>query len=129
MDLDKVLALFAALGRERVDYVLVGEISLNVRGLVRATEDLDFFVWPDVATTARLRAALRSVWNDAEIEQIRAENLSGGYPVVRFSPPGEDSVVDIMVHLSTAFGFDDLQFDTLQLGGVAVRVATPRTLY
>jgi len=30
---------------------------------------------------------------NAEIEQIRAEDLSGDYPVVRYGPPGEDFAV------------------------------------
>ena len=36
---------------------------------------------------------------------------------------------DLISRLGTAFGFEDLEAETVVLEGVQVRVATPRTLY
>lgn len=124
-----MLAVLKALADEDVEYVVVGAVALNLHGLVRATEDLDLFVRADTGNVERLRAALRSVWDDPEIAQISADDLAGDYPVVRYGPPGEDFVIDVMSRLGDEVRFDDLRWETITLGGVQVRVATPVTLY
>ena len=45
--------------------------------IVRATRDLDVFVSADESNIARLRAALREVFADPEIEGISAADLAG----------------------------------------------------
>lgn len=40
MDFDRVLALFAALEVEGVDYVLVGGVAVNLHGILRVIEDV-----------------------------------------------------------------------------------------
>ena len=82
---------------------------------------------PDVAR--RPPSALREVWNDPSIEEISAEDLAGDYPTVRYGPPGEAFVVDLISRLGEAFDYDDLEAELVVLDGVTVRVATPRTLY
>lgn len=130
MDFDKVLQLFRELKRHEVEYVLVGGVAINLHGLVRATDDVDLFVRPTPENVERLKRALRSVWDDAEIDSITAEDLAGEYPTVRYGPPGDDDpVVDLIARLGTAFGYDDLEFETLDYEGTPVRVATPKTLF
>ncbi|MGH7820721.1 MAG: nucleotidyl transferase AbiEii/AbiGii toxin family protein [Candidatus Binatia bacterium] len=129
MDFDRLLQLLRALAEERVDYVLVGATALNFHGIVRATEDVDLFVRPVSENVEKLKKALRRVWQDTEIEEIRAEDLAGAYPTVRYGPPGEDFVIDVMSRLGTAIGYDDLEAETLTIEGVDVLCATPATLY
>jgi hypothetical protein len=129
MDFDKFLLLARALEVHRVEYVLVGGVALGVHGLLRATEDIDLFVRPTPENVSRLLAALHSVWDDPEIDQITAADLGGDYPTVRYGPPGEEFVVDFLSRLGSAFSYEDLEFETLLFDGVPVRVATPRTLY
>jgi nucleotidyltransferase AbiEii toxin of type IV toxin-antitoxin system len=129
MDFDKFLELLRALAREGVDYVLVGAVALGVHGLLRATEDVDLFIRPDGENVERLKRALRSVWDDPEIAGITAQDLAGEYPTIRYGPPGEGFVVDLLSRLGSAFAFEDLEAETLSLEGVPVRVATPATLY
>jgi len=129
MDFDKLLALLRAFEHEGVAYVLVGGAALNLHGIIRATEDIDLFVRSDAGNVARLRRALRSVWDDPEIERITADDLSGDYPTVRYGPPGEDFVVDFLSRLGSAFHFEDLDAETVEVEGTRVRVATPATLY
>jgi len=129
MDIDILKQLLAALHARSVRYVLVGGIALNVHGIIRTTEDIDFFVEPTPENVAALRDALRDLWNDPEIDAIRAEDLAGEYPVVRYGPPDGSFTIDIMSGLGTAFSFADIESQEADLEGISVRVATPRMLY
>jgi hypothetical protein len=126
---DEALRVIEQLNFAGVDYVVVGGVALNVHGLVRATEDLDVFIRPDPENVARLRQALRAVWDDPEIDRITAEDLCGDYPAVRYGPPDGSLYLDIITRLGKATAFADLKAEQKQVGGVLVRVATPRTLY
>lgn len=129
MDFDKFLEVLRALAREGVDYVLVGAVALGVHGIVRATEDVDLFVRSDGENVERLKRALRSVWDDPDIAGITAEDLAGEYPTIRYGPPGEGFVIDLLSRLGSAFAFEDLESETVDVEGVPIRVATPATLY
>jgi len=127
--LNQLLPLFRSLDHRGVEYVLVGGVAVNLHGLVRATEDVDIFVRPDEENVARLRRALRDVWDDPEIEQITYEDLQGDYPTIRYGPPEGDLVVDVMTRLGTEVRFEDLEVQDRTVKGVRLRVATPRSLY
>ena len=129
MDFERFLAFLRELERNMVDYVLVGGVALNLHGIIRATEDIDLFVRPEARNVERLRNALRSVWNDSDIDQITAEDLAGDYPTIRYGPPGEDFVIDFLSRLGSAFRFEDIQAETVDVEGVQVRLATPVMLY
>jgi hypothetical protein len=129
MEFEVLLRLLAALQRESVEYALVGGVALNLHGIIRVTEDVDFFIRPTADNVDRLKRALRSVWNDPEIDEIRAEDLAGQYPTVRYGPPGEDFVIDLLASLGEAFQFDDIETETVSTHDVDVRIATPRMLY
>ncbi len=126
--LDKTLEVIARLNDEEVEYVVIGGVALNLHGLVRATEDLDVFVRPQSDNIAALRRALRRVWDDPEIEQITAEDLCGSYPAVRYGPPDGSLPLDILTRLGELARFDDLEYEVVEVEGVAIRVATPKTL-
>ena len=119
MDFDKFLEVLRALAHEGVDYVLVGGVALGVHGIARATEDIDLFIRADEQNVERLKRALRSVWDDPDIGDITAGDLAGEYPTIRYGPPGEGFVIDLLARLDSAFTIE----------GVPVRVATPTTLY
>lgn len=129
MDFDKVLALIEAMNREQVDYVLFGALALAAHGLVRATEDADFFISPTEENVARLKRALRSVWDDPNIDEISAAELAGDYPAVSYWPAGENFGIDFVVRLGEAFSFDSVDSEESNLDGIPVRVVTQRTLY
>ena len=129
MDFDTLLAVLRAFAREHVDYVLVGGVALNLHGIIRVTEDVDFFIRPTPDNVARVKRALRSVWDDAEIETISAEDVCGQYPTIRYGPPDADFVIDLLSRLGEAFRFEDLESEVVDVEGVTVRIATPATLY
>lgn len=129
MEMDRVIDVLRALEAERVQYILVGGAAMNLHGLVRATDDVDLFLRIERDNIDRLRRALRRVWDDPEIDQIVFEDLAGEYPVVRYGPPDEPFVVDIMSRLGEAFVYDDLEAQEINVDGVRVLIATPATLY
>ncbi|MGA7617346.1 MAG: nucleotidyl transferase AbiEii/AbiGii toxin family protein [Thermoanaerobaculia bacterium] len=129
MQFDDVLAIFAALDRFEVEYVLVGGVAVGLHGFERATNDVDLFVRPTSENVAHLRDALRSVYQDASIGEISAEDLAGDYPTIRYGPPTGDFFIDLLGRLGSAVAFDDLEWETMNVAGVRVRVATPRTLF
>lgn len=129
MDFDQLLKVLSALEAERVEYILVGGVALGMHGLIRATEDVDLFVNGDADNIESLRRALRSVWDDAEIDQITSDDLAGEYPVMRYGPPDGGLAIDIMTRLGTRATYHDLAWQKIDLEGVTVRVATAQTLY
>jgi hypothetical protein len=123
----RFLDVVRAFERAKVDYVLVGGVAVNLHGILRATEDVDFFVRPERENVERLKTALRSLWDDPEIDEISFEDF-GAFPTLRYGPPEGDFVIDILTRLGTAFRFEDLEAETLTVEGVRVMVATPQTL-
>jgi hypothetical protein len=104
-------------------------MAMAANGLVRATRDIDLIVASDEHNIERLRAALRSVFNDPSIEEIDADELAGEYPVVQYFPPGESYSVDIIARLGEVFVFDDIEWQWMDVEGLRIKVATPRMLY
>ena len=57
------------------------------------------------------------------------EKLAGDYPTVRYGPPDDDFIIDLMARLGDAFRYEDLVAENLPWKGMNVRIATPQTLY
>jgi hypothetical protein len=129
VEYDQIRAVLSAFEREGVEYVIFGGVALNLQGLARATEDLDVFVAPTEDNVRRLRAALMSVFEDAHIEEITAEDLLGSYPAVQYVPPDGSFYIDILSRLGNAFRFEDLESERVDFDGLTVSVVTPETLY
>lgn len=122
------MAVFAALEREDVAYVLVGALAMALQGEVRATQDIDLFLSAEAQNVARLRKALDVVFDDPFIAEITSEDLAGEYSVVRYVPPSGAYAVDLISRLGEAFAFEDLQWEVVVREGVAIRVTTPKML-
>lgn len=129
MDFDKVLTLIRAMNREGVEYITFGAVALNALGILRATEDADFFIKPTEENVKRLRRAIRSIWDDPETDQITAVDLAGDYPAVCYGPPGEDFTIDFVSRLGEMFRYEELEWQIVDFEGVPTRVTTPSTLY
>jgi hypothetical protein len=109
--------------------VVFGAVAINLLGLARATADLDIFIEPIAENVERLKAALQSVFQDPSIEEISAADLMGDYPAVQYVPPAGPFHLDILTRLGEAFHFQDLESIRVDLEGLPVTVASPRTLY
>src|SRR5690348_12170815 len=129
MEYELTRRVLAALNAHGVAYKVFGAVALNLHGLARATQALDIFIAPDVANIERLRAALRSVFDDPHVDEITADDLLGAYPAVRYVPPTGEFYIDILTRLGEAFAYDQLEAQVIDLGGVPVTLVTPRTLY
>ena len=129
MDYETLKRLLAALEHHGVAYAVFGAVVLNLHGLARFTEDLDIFIAPEPLNVERLKAALRSVVDDSEIDSITAADLLGPYPAVQYTPPDATFRIDILTRLGDAFAFADLEFERVPFDDLTVSVVTPRTLY
>ncbi len=125
---ERLKEIIQALNGEHVDYVLFGGQAVNLHGIPRFTEDIDLFVSPTADNVHRLRQALRRLWQDPAIEEIRVEDLAGEYAVVRYGTP-DGFYIDLVSRLGEAFRFEDIESETLAVGDVRARIATPRMLY
>ena len=129
MEFERLLAVLAALEREGVQYAVFGAIALNVHGLARFTEDLDLFVAPEHENIERLKQALKSVFDDPEIDSISAHEMLGPYPRFSTIPPEGTFHVDLLTRLGDAFAFGDLEIQRVPFGDLVISVVSPRTLY
>ena len=126
--MDRLPEILASLNAEEVEYLLIGGQAVNLHGILRFTDDIDLFVSPTPENVERLRRALRRLWTDESIDEIRSEDLSGRYAVVRYGTPDE-FYIDIVARLGEAFALEDMEAAWVERGGVRARVATPRMLY
>jgi hypothetical protein len=126
---DAVLRLLNAFEQRGVRYAIFGGVALNLHGLARFTEDLDVFVAPDTQNIDTLKAALRDVYDDPEIDQISDADLLGDYPAVQYVPPDGVFHVDILTRLGDAFQFSDLETERIPFAHLTVTVVTPKMLH
>jgi hypothetical protein len=130
MDRDEVIDVLRAFEEQGLEYVLIGAAAMGFHGIVRATEDLDFFIRATAENVERLKRAFRQVYSDdPNIDQISADDLLGEYPALRYYPPSGDLYFDVMTRLGEAAAFDTVQSMIMEVEGIGVRVATPRELY
>ncbi len=131
MTLEEAKAVFATLLNESVDFVVIGSMAMAAQGLPRATHDLDFFVSPEIENLEALKRALFALFDDPSLDEIDPEELAGDYPAVEYVPPHGRYSMDILTRLGEAFSWQDLatNSDLIELGDLAVRVASPRMLY
>lgn len=121
------LTVFEALDRQEVEYILIGGVAVILHGLERLTRDIDIFVRPTLENIAKLRAALKTVFNDPAIDEISLPELQR-YAVIRFGAPGH-FYIDLMARLGEAVVYEDLQYEVMEQEGIKIRVASPETLY
>jgi len=130
MDRDEMLRVLRAFDREGLDYVLIGAAAMGFHGVVRATEDLDLFIKATAENVERLKRAFRAAYvADPNIDEIRAEDLLGDFPAVRYYPPSGDLYFDVMTRLGELVNFETVAQEIKEVEGIRVRVATPAALY
>jgi hypothetical protein len=129
MQPDPVVRVLEAFEREGVRYAVFGAVALGIHGLPRFTEDLDVFVAPERSNIEALKAALRAVFADPQIEEISADDLLGDYPAVQYVPPEGAFHIDILTRLGEAFRYEDLETIRSPFEGLVITVVSPKTLY
>ena len=130
MDRDEVLQVFRAFEAQGLEYVLIGAAAMGFHGVVRATEDLDFFIRPTAENVERLKRAFRQVYDDdPNIDDILAQDLLGEFPAVRYYPPSGDLYFDVMTRLGQAASFENVESMVMEVEGIRVSIATPKALF
>jgi hypothetical protein len=129
IDFNRVLSIVEAFNRESVEYKVFGGVAVNFHGLPRTTEDVDFFVDPSPENVVRIKRALRSLWDDPNLDEIQEDDFIGDYPSFNYEPPNEKFGIDVVSRLGEAFKYDDLAEETHEISGIPVRLVTPDTLY
>lgn len=124
---EQFISVLDALGKHKVEYILVGGVAVILHGIERLTRDIDIFVKMEQNNIQRLRNALHSIFDDESIDEITLEELQE-YPVIRFGG-SDDFCVDIMARIGEVAVYEDLEFETICYEGLNVRIATPETLY
>lgn len=129
MDYELTRKVLAALEGTGVRYVVFGAVALALHGLPRTTEDLDIFIEPDRDNIERLKAALRSVFDDPCIDEITADDLLGEYPAVQYVPPSGNFHIDVLTRLGELYDFASLVSERVDFEGLSVSTVTPEMLY
>ena len=125
-----MLRVLGALESTGVRYVLIGATAMGLHGVIRATEDVDLMIEASEDNIERLRTAFRAAYaDDPSVDDIRADDLLGDYPSVRYYPPSGDLYFDILTRIGEFASFDDVASETKDVEGIRVRVATPAALY
>jgi acylphosphatase len=130
MERDEILRVLRAFEEQELEYVLIGAAAMGLHGVVRATEDLHLFIRATADNVEKLKSALRRAYSDdANIDDIFADELLGDYPAIRYYPPSGDLYFDIMTRLGDAAAFDTVESQIMEIEGIRVSVATPSALY
>lgn len=78
---------------------------------------VDLMIEASAANIERLRTAFRAVYDDPFVDDIRADDLLGDYPSVRYYPPSGDLYFDILTRLGEVARFDDVAAEIKNVEG------------
>ncbi|MDH7553797.1 MAG: nucleotidyl transferase AbiEii/AbiGii toxin family protein [Spirochaetota bacterium] len=123
----RFLQCIQALNDEHVEYVLIGGYAILLYGMPRITQDIDFFINPEVENIEKLKRALKKVFNDASIDEISLDMVHE-YQVIRYGTP-DGFYIDIIAMIGEMYKYSDIQYVTKEIEGITVRVAQIETLY
>jgi hypothetical protein len=127
---DELLRALRALEVQGVEYALIGATAMGFHGLIRATEAVDLVIRATPDNVARLPRALQAAYpDDPNVEDIRAEDLLGDHPAVRYYPLNGEIFLDILTRLGDAASCETIEAQICEAEGVRVRLITPRALY
>ena len=123
----KFLDVLDALEKEGVDYVLVGGYAMILYGMPRVTQDLDIFIKMEKENIGKLQKALFALLNDRNVFEITHAELHD-YSVIRYGT--EDGYyIDVLSKLGTAFTYEDLKYQEINIDNHKIKIATAETLF
>ncbi len=103
---------------------------MGFHDVVRATDGLDLLARAARENIDRIRTALREAYpDDPAVDEIRADDLLGEYPAVRYFPPSGDLYFDLVTRLGEMATYESVEAETKEVEGTRVRVAPPAALY
>lgn len=124
----KFLQVLEAFEKEEVDYILVGGLAVILHGMPRLTQGIDIFVKMNPENIGKLQKALHRVYQDDEsIYEITLDELNH-YSVIRYGSPG-GFYIDIMARLGEVATYDNLEYETIIVDKISIKVATAEKLF
>ena len=124
MDIDGLsrilLRICEEFNREGVDYVVGGGFAVILHGFPRLTDDIDFFIDPSAGNVARMKKALKTLYDDKAIDDIRPEDVNN-YSVVRYGTP-EGFYLDIIGKVGEIADFPVIKKGSVHLEIEKVRI-------
>jgi len=123
----KFLDVLDALEKEGVDYILDGGFAMVLYGMPRVTQDLDIFVRMRKDNIEKLQKALFVLLNDKNVFGITHTELHD-YSVIRYGTE-EGYYIDVLSKLGTAFTYEDLKYQEIDIDNHKVKIATVETLF
>jgi len=125
-ELNNILKIIEQLEKEQVDFIIIGGMAVILYGMPRTSEDLDILIKMKNDNIQKIRKALANIFSDDEIKEITIDELKN-YAVIRYISP-ENDIVDIVANLGEAFYYENIEFREMELEGIKVKVATPKSL-
>lgn len=123
----KFLQLIKSFNKNKVDYIIIGGMAINLHGFARNTQDIDIFVNPGKENIEKLKKSLIEVFKDKAIKGISYGDFLK-YPVIRYGTEF-GFYIDIIVRIGKKFEYDDLTYIEKNIEGIPVRLADTKTLY
>lgn len=125
--LDQVLKIINSLNQHNVNYVIIGGYAIILHGYLRATEDLDIMIEFTEKNVKNLQTALKSIYNDDDIDDINLSEL-GSYPVIRYGTP-DNFYIDVISGLGTKFSYSDIEIVRKNIDSISIPFASISSLY
>lgn len=134
------LKLFRALEREKVRYLLVGGVAVNLHGAERMTMDVDLMLAMDRANLERFKSAAHSLRLKPAVLPVTLEQFCDAKMVAGWTkkkhmlafqlrgPELEAPSVDILVKPVVPFQSAYRRRKPMKIGGVSISVAAPEDL-
>ena len=120
-------SIIRALNDHEVEYILIGGYAVILHGLPRTTQDMDIIVKMTDANISKLQAALHSVYDDSDINEINLEELNQ-YAVIRYGTP-DNFNVDVMAGIGEIAYYDTIEFEIKEVEDLKIKLATPEALF
>jgi predicted nucleotidyltransferase len=125
--IDKFFKLTDELNNHNVEYIIIGGFAVIMHGLPRTTEGLDLFINNSEINIENFKNALKSIYQDGEIEEITLNELEK-YAVIRYGTP-DNFYIDILVKIGEAFSYHDIKYEVREIEGHKIKLATAESLY
>ncbi len=122
----KFIELMIALEKNGADYMLVGEMAINLHGYNRNTGDIDIFIRPTFENLHKVKTALYEVIKDDSIDEITFDDLNR-YVVIRTGSPN-NFYIDIIGRIGDAYKYEELSYVFFELDGIKIKVADADSL-
>ncbi len=125
-ELNNILKIIEQLEKEQVDFIIIDELALILNGMPRTCDCLSIIVNMTKNNINNLRNALMILFNSELINGISYNELKK-YKIISYISPKKD-VIDLFSSFEDTFSYDNTEYYEMELEGIKVKVATPKSL-